>query len=111
VIFFEAKDYQPKVNKIFLDLKKSLLQLLPNVQIEHIGASSIPNAVSKGDLDVYVGVEEELFLQALEKIKSLGFTEKKDTLRTNELCMLITHKYNYDVAIQLVVKGSEFEDF
>ncbi len=25
--------------------------------------------------------------------------------------MLITDKYNYDVAIQLIVKGSEFEGF
>lgn len=44
-------------------------------------------------------------------IKSLDFYEKKGTFRSNELCMLVTEKFNYDVAIQLVSNGSEFEDF
>lgn len=109
--FYEARDYQDKVNKIFKDLKSELSQHLGNVRIIHIGASSIPGAISKGDLDVFVGVDKKDFKSSLVTIKNLGYVEKEGTLRTPQLCMLITDKYNHDVALQLVENGSEFEDF
>lgn len=68
--FYEAQDYQDKVNEIFKDFESSLVT-----------------------------------------IKNLGYVEKEGTLSTPQLCMLITEKYNHDVAIQLVENGSEFEDF
>ncbi|MFG1493056.1 GrpB family protein [Halobacteriovorax sp. GFR7] len=109
--FYEAHEYQDKVNKIFKELESELSALLEHVRIIHIGASSIPGAVSKGDLDVFVGVNKKYFEPSLVKIKKLGYVEKEGTLRTPQLCMLVTDKYNHDVAIQLVENGSEFEDF
>jgi GrpB-like predicted nucleotidyltransferase (UPF0157 family) len=109
--FYEQSEYEEKVNSIFELLKRDLLENKISSRVEHIGASSISGSVSKGDLDVFVGVEKENFNHALEGIKELGFYEKEDTLRTDELCMLVTDKYNHDVAIQLVVNGSEFEYF
>ena len=109
--FYEAHHYQPKVNAIFELLKNELDQYLKEARIEHIGSSSIAGAISKGDLDVFVGVVAENFEKSLETIKRLGFIEKQGTLRTESLCMLVTDKYQYDVAIQLVVNGSQFEDF
>ena len=109
--FLKATEYQDIVNQIFAKLSSELKTILVNTRIEHIGASSIPDAVSKGDLDVYVGVAKEDFEESLAKIKKLNFVEKEDTLRTDELCMLCTDKYNYDVAVQLVVNGSQFADF
>jgi GrpB-like predicted nucleotidyltransferase (UPF0157 family) len=109
--FLKASDYQEKVNSIFRILESELLELLPSICIEHIGSSSIPNAISKGDLDVFISVSLDSFLEVLEVIKSIGFEEKKGTLRTDELCMLVTDKFNDDVAVQLVVEGSEFENF
>jgi GrpB-like predicted nucleotidyltransferase (UPF0157 family) len=109
--FFKASDYQPKVNHIFRILETEMLEVFPKLRIEHIGSSSIPNAISKGDLDVFISVSLDSFLEVLEVIKSIGFEEKKGTLRTDELCMLVTDKFNHDVAIQLVVEGSEFENF
>ncbi|MFG1483481.1 GrpB family protein [Halobacteriovorax sp. HFRX-2_2] len=109
--FYEAQDYQDKVNEIFKDLESELSQHLVNVRIIHIGASSIPGAVSKGDLDVFVGVDKKDFESSLVTIKNLGYVEKEGTLRTPQLCMMVTDKYNYDVALQVVVNGSEFEYF
>lgn len=109
--FYEADHYQPKANAIFVLLKNDLNQSLKVARIEHIGSSSIVGAISKGDLDVFVGVLAENFEKSLETIKRLGFIEKQGTLRTESLCMLVTDKYQHDVAIQLVVNGSQFEDF
>lgn len=105
------EEYSSKVNLIFKKLKLELLNILPFARVEHIGSSSVLSSLSKGDLDVFVGVEQEVFEEAIELVKTIGFTEKTNTFRSNELCMLITDKYNYDVAVQIVVNGSEFEDF
>lgn len=111
MIFYEASEYQEKVNTIYQDLYRDLLKILPMARIEHVGASSVENSVSKGDLDVFVGVEKKDFKEALEKIKTLNFYEKQGTLRTEDLCMLITEKYNYDVAVQLVTNNTEYDFF
>lgn len=109
--FYEAQDYQDKVNEIFKSLEIELSKYLNCARIIHIGASSLQGAVSKGDLDVFVGVSKDDFESSLIAIKNLGYIEKEGTLRTSQLCMLVTDKYDHDVAIQLVENGSEFEDF
>jgi GrpB-like predicted nucleotidyltransferase (UPF0157 family) len=109
--FFEADEYQDKVNSIFDELSKKIKAVLPNARVEHIGSSAIEGALSKGDLDLFVGVVKNEFQVSLASIKQLGFVEKEGTLRTESLCMLVTDKFNHEVAIQLVANGSEFEDF
>jgi GrpB-like predicted nucleotidyltransferase (UPF0157 family) len=111
MIFFEASEYQDKVNILFEKVRSLLLKELPGLRIEHIGASSVPGAVSKGDLDVLVGVAQYDFYNIRLALEKLGFQEKLNTLRTENLCMLFTEEFNHDVAIQLIVNGSEFENF
>ncbi len=106
--FFPSKDYQARCQKLFEDYHSIIQKYLPKSQIEHIGASSIPNCVSKGDLDIYVAVEN--VEQAIVTIEKLNFKIKQETLRTEQLCMFESQK-NEDVAIQLVEKSSSFEDF
>lgn len=105
------KEYSPRTSEIYDQLFSVLKKLLPDSRVEHIGSSAVVGSLSKGDLDILVAVEQNEFDKTLKVIKSIGFVEKEGTLRTNELCMLITDKYNYDVAIQLIIEGSEFEDF
>lgn len=111
MIFLESEEYQEKVNSLFKRVKTDLEEKLDINRIEHIGASSIKGAVSKGDLDIFLGVDKDKFKETITNLKNLGFAEKQDTLRTDELCMMVADRYNYDVAIQVVVNGSKFEDF
>jgi GrpB-like predicted nucleotidyltransferase (UPF0157 family) len=106
--FFSSKDYQTHCQKLFEDYQSIIQKHLANAQIEHIGASAIPNCISKGDLDIYVAVNN--VEQAIGTIEQLDFKIKQNTLRTPQLCMLESQK-SEDVAIQLVEKGSPFEDF
>jgi len=105
------EEYEHLVNEIFEKLLKEVRAILPNARIEHIGSSSIPNSISKGDLDVFVGVPKPDLEKAVNLIKDLEFAEKENTFRSDELCMLTTNKFNYDVAIQVVANNSDFEDF
>ena len=94
----------------FNSYQKDISTLLPFAKIEHIGSSAIPNAISKGDLDIYIEVMSEQFEFAIEQLKTLNFIEKQNTLRTHELCMLESLN-NDDVAFQIVVTDSVFTFF
>jgi len=109
--FLKPNQYQPKCQAIFDELKPKLMSALPYARIEHIGSSAVPNAVSKGDLDIFVGVPHTRFNDSITLLEHSGFKIKEDTLRTNSLCMFVTDKYDFDVAIQLVESGSENDNF
>ena len=109
--FLQPSEYQTKAEEIFDLLKNKLLIILPEAEVEHVGSSSIHAAVSKGDLDILVRTTTEKFNYSLEQIQKLNFSIKSDTKRTDTLCMLITSDFDIDVAIQLIVKGSECENF
>ncbi|MEZ8858459.1 GrpB family protein [Vibrio sp. 10N.247.311.51] len=108
--FYPAEQYQAACNEMFFRYERDIKTLIPNARVEHVGASSIPSAVSKGDLDIFVGVELSELEDAIERLTTLGFNEKLDTLRTPELCMLESTSGD-DVALQVVANGSEFECF
>jgi GrpB-like predicted nucleotidyltransferase (UPF0157 family) len=108
--FYSAEQYQASCEDLFLRYEREVKNLLPNARVEHVGASSIPLAISKGDLDIFIGVESDELEAAVQILTTLGFKEKVDTLRTLELCMLES-KSSDDVAFQLVANGSEFEFF
>ncbi|MCC5517268.1 GrpB family protein [Vibrio splendidus] len=108
--FYPAGQYQAACNELFVRYERGIKKLIPNAKVEHVGASSIPSAVSKGDLDIFVGVELGEFEDVIERLTTLGFNEKLDTLRTPELCMLESTSSD-DVALQVVANSSEFECF
>ena len=108
--FYPAEQYQAACNELFIRYERDIKKLIPNARVEHVGASSIPFAVSKGDLDIFVGVELGELEDVIERLTILGFNEKLDTLRTPELCMLESTSSD-DVALQVVANGSEFECF
>lgn len=110
MVFLEPEQYQQRCAQLFNSYQKDISALLPFAKIEHIGSSAIPNAISKGDLDIYIEVMPEQFEFAIEQLKTLNFIEKLNTLRTHELCMLESLN-NDDVAFQIVVTDSVFTFF
>ncbi|RZG81357.1 GrpB family protein [Acinetobacter pittii] len=110
MVFLEPEQYQQRCAQLFNSYQNDISALLPFAKIEHIGSSAIPNAISKGDLDIYVEVKPDQFKFAIERLKTLNFIEKQNTLRTHELCMLESLN-NDDVAFQIVVTDSVFTFF
>jgi GrpB-like predicted nucleotidyltransferase (UPF0157 family)/GNAT superfamily N-acetyltransferase len=111
VKFFEPEAYQPLARELFHRLSLIIQQALPASRIEHIGSSSIEGAVSKRDLDIFVGVEREEFHDAIASIESLGFRIKTESFRNESLCPFESHAYPLPVGLQLVANRSEFELF
>ena len=86
-------------------------QALPASRLDHIGSSSIEGAASKGDLDIFVGVEPGDFPDAIIALRSLGFRIKTESFRNESLCPFESGIYPIPVGLQLVVNRSEFESF
>jgi len=74
--FLEPQSYQPLAQELFEQLSLKIERALPGSRIEHIGSSSIQGAISKGDLDIFVGVESVELQGAITVIESLGFRVK-----------------------------------
>lgn len=104
-------EYQPEARAIFESISAQLGRLLPRSRVEHVGASSIPGAVSKGDLDICVVVTADDHASTVETLQATGYLIKADTLRTAELCMLLAPRNDLDVALQVVAEGLQFEFF
>jgi len=110
--FLKAEQYQSANNEIYERISAVLRGAFPDAVIEHIGSSAVPGLVSKGDLDIFVGVERNAFKSATRQLEVLGFSVKEGSLRTESLCPFTTDKYDgADVGLQLVENGSKFEFF
>ncbi|MBI3285815.1 MAG: GrpB family protein [Burkholderiales bacterium] len=103
--------YQPAAALLYAEVATAVQAALPLARLEHVGASAIPGAVSKGDLDICVLVAAEQHAAAVAVLQGLGYAIKPDTLRTPELCMLQADSKELDVALQVVAVGSKFEFF
>lgn len=105
------QQYQAHAANVLAEVQTALAPVLPQARIEHVGASAIPGAISKGDLDVLLIVPPGTLAQAVATLCTLGYQEKPDTLRTTQLCMLLSPRSDIDLALQVIEAGSRFEFF
>jgi len=111
VQFLSDEQYQSATIEVYDRISEALRGQLPDAVIEHIGSSAVPGLVSKGDLDIFVGVNRESFDSVTSLIEKMGFSIKEGSLRTDSLCPFESKQYEIDVGIQLVISGSRFEFF
>ena len=109
--FLEPNAYQTSARKLFDELSSAIRRALPASRIEHIGSSAIDGMLSKGDLDLFVGVEAQEFPVAIAAVESLGFRIKTESFRNESLCPFESAAYPLPVGLQLVANRSEFECF
>lgn len=81
--------------------------MIPEARIEHMGSSAVPGLWSKGDLDIYIGVEQQAFPSAIKALRRLGFVQRKTKHRDPTLLHFAFKGYKLDVGAQLVANGSE----
>lgn len=107
----DPSEYQPLAGAVFTSIAQALAQLIPTARVEHVGASAIPGAISKGDLDVCVIVTALDHANTVNILGDSGYVIKADTLRTPELCMLLSPRKDIELALQVIAEGSRFEFF
>jgi GrpB-like predicted nucleotidyltransferase (UPF0157 family) len=109
--FLQPSEYQLSAQQVYEELAARISTALPDAVVEHIGSSAVDEVVSKGDLDVFVGVEQTSFESCLTILEGLGFKIKEGSLRTESLCPFEVFGHAIDVGVQLVALNSKFEFF
>ena len=79
-------------------------------QCDHVGATSVPGALTKGDLDIAVRVPEQVFASARESLDQTH-TQNLKSLRNERFAAYQAEGFACPVGVQLVVKGSRLDVF
>jgi GrpB-like predicted nucleotidyltransferase (UPF0157 family) len=68
VVFAPESEVRDAVERLFARVAARLQRLIPNADVQHVGSTAIPGALTKGDLDVQVRVDELDYAAAKEKL-------------------------------------------
>jgi len=101
-----ATQVETVLREVFVQLER----LLPSAELHHIGATAVPNAVTKGDVDVLVRVRGSDFGAAVAALRD-HFAVKQPGNWTSEFASFGDDiRYALPLGVQLVVTGSR-DDF
>ncbi len=98
------------LKKIFEEYKAVIQIAVPSANIQHVGGSAIPGAITKGDLDIQVRVQ----LNEMENaIKGLGekFSPKHAELWNKNFAVFVLKKPDLQIDIMLNVVDSAYDTF
>lgn len=97
--------------KVFEEQKDRIIRLLPYADIQHIGSTSIPDSITKGDLDIVIRVPKEKFEGAIGALKSLYEINQPENWSQTFASFKDQKNLGTDFGAQLVIKDSKSDDF
>jgi GrpB-like predicted nucleotidyltransferase (UPF0157 family) len=71
VFFADVIMYKPKADTLFAAVEARLNSVLSSALIEHVGSTSLPEGLTKGDLDVQVRVQATDFEEACNALAAV----------------------------------------
>jgi GrpB-like predicted nucleotidyltransferase (UPF0157 family) len=107
----DADSARERAKQLFAEAAKSLAAILPpTVDIWHIGATAIPDCLTKGDVDIVVRVPAEDFDTA-DSILATQFTRNEGSIRTTSFSAFEDATKQPHLGIQLTVVDGPFDFF
>lgn len=95
----------------FVAWRAALAPILPaGAEIEHVGATSVPGCVTKGDLDILVRVTQASF-KAADEALAARLARNLGSVRTEFFAAFADERASPPLGVQLVVRGSALDDF
>lgn len=108
--FYPSEKFSNEITVIFWEIQNKINALLPEAEVLHIGGSSIPGAVTKGDLDIQVRVGKSDMPRASTALKSL-FEPNNMELWNGELAIFRDElQYHWKIDILMTAIGSADDD-
>lgn len=80
--------------------------LVPGAEIEHVGSTAVPGALTKGDLDLLVRVPEQHFAAAIESLKAELVVDQAENWSSTFASFRPPSEGEIPVGIQVVIAGS-----
>jgi GrpB-like predicted nucleotidyltransferase (UPF0157 family) len=81
VFFSDVATHRAKAERLFASVERRLRELVPSAIIEHVGSTSLPDGLTKGDLDVQVRIDAGAYDAACAALAAIyepnpgGFTD------------------------------------
>jgi uncharacterized protein len=89
-----------------IERHRTLLErVLPEAEVEHIGATAVPGALTKGDLDLLVRVPEERFAAAIAALEAVYAIHQPENWTTRFASFKEVPEGDVPVGLQVVVAG------
>lgn len=112
VHFRPMEDIRHIADAEFEKRKQQLLELMPYADVQHVGSTSIPGALTKGDLDIQVRVAEGEF-EAAKALLRKYFRPNHEYEIWSESFASFEDYDNIDIplGIQLTIKDSVYDEF
>ncbi len=103
-------EFAPIVEKILQQVFVKLRDLLPEAELQHIGATAVPGSITKGDIDVLIHISRERFENAVEVLKQHFAVNQPENWTATFASFGDDCGYELPLGIQVAVKNSE-DDF
>lgn len=102
-----ATDLAPLVEPIVTETVARIATSLPDAEVHHIGATAIPGALTKGDVDVLVLVASESLSQAISVLGQQYAVKQRENWTAGFASFGDDTGYALPLGAQVVVRGSE----
>ncbi|MGX9135008.1 GrpB family protein [Rummeliibacillus sp. JY-2-4R] len=110
VNFLNNKSLYEKAEKTFFKHKALIEKLLPEADVQHVGSTAIPNSITKGDLDIQVRVNVNIFPNAVKELAKL-YESNEGSVKTETFRAFKDDSTVPPVGVQLTVINSDFDFF
>jgi GrpB-like predicted nucleotidyltransferase (UPF0157 family) len=104
-----VEDLANDIDAVLAELRRELAVLAPDVVVEHIGATSMPDGFTKGDVDVNLRVDRERFDHVVAAL-STRFDVAQPQNWTGTFASFSDTRGGVPVGIQVTAEGSD-DDF
>lgn len=106
-----GEDVRDLAQAAFDEHRRAVLALLPRADVEHVGATAVPGALTKGDVDLVVRVNEPDFPTAVEILSRRYAIHQPHNWTPTLASFKASEAADLGVGIQLVVEGSAADGF
>ncbi len=107
----DAEAAHAEAKRLFAEWAAALVPVLPmTAELRHIGATSVPGCLTKGDLDIVVRVPAVDFASA-EAALARRFARNAGSVRMGDFSSFEAPNHIPPVGIQLTVMGGTFDAF
>ena len=109
VAVLAPRHYQDLATAAYEDAELLLSAILPDARIEHVGASAIPGAYSRGGVDICVAVPRDAFDESLGVLCEAGYVARSQDDGADRRAALVVPHGDLTLTLQLIESGSGHE--
>jgi len=106
ILLQKSEDLLPQVEGILSRLFARLTTLAPDAELHHIGATAVPGTLTKGDLDVMLGVPAARFTAVTVVLKQNFVIKQRENWTPDFASFGDDSGFELPVGIQLIAKDS-----